>query len=90
MKQSVGIVERHTEVVKLSAIVSLECSIFAAWSIETLQPLHESILKAILLLGHYRRHKSKLFNYSSQSRTQSEIHGRTLECSGPPPPAAGL
>lgn len=40
-------------------------------------------------LEHYRRHKSKLFNYSSQSRTQSEIHGRTLECSGPPPPAAG-
>lgn len=36
MQHNAGVVEQHKEVVKLSAIVSLECSILAAISIEPL------------------------------------------------------
>lgn len=59
VKKSV-VVERQSKAIELSAIVSLEETLHC--SIETLHPLHYSILKATLLLGHYRRHKSKLFN----------------------------
>lgn len=60
MKQSVGVVEWHTEVVKLSAIVSLECSIFAAWSIiEDISPNCLTILHRVV---HSQRLMAGLWN----------------------------
>lgn len=60
MKQSVGVVERHTEVVKPSAIVSLECSIFASWSIiEDISPNCLTILHRVV---HSQRFMAGLWN----------------------------
>lgn len=71
MKQSVGVVQRHTEVVKLSAIVSLECSIFAAWSItEDISPNCLTILHRVV---HSQRFMAGLWNVLGLLHLQ---HGR--------------
>lgn len=52
MQHNAGVVEQHKEVVKLSAIVSPECSILAATSIE---PLYGAGLVCIYILKAVHR-----------------------------------